>query len=287
MRSTDRPSNASNAGTPGRQGDSSLQEPGRDNSVQPALDPATLRRLSEEIGQHHFPQLSEQTELVLLEISPHQLHAYWHITPSDLQTLGREATARGGELVLRFYDLNSPPSHQGAFDVAVDRPDGSHYVEVWKDARSYQAELGLLTGDGELIGLVRSNKIELPRAGAATAPGSRVLTLPPLAEALHQGTGQFPEVVARDKGLAVSPQTASLSGLHPPVAEQPNIPTDQGGTPPAGAGQPAARDRVRSARPGGQPWPFTDPRYAGQRPRHPSPLSSHSHHSPLVKHRER
>ena len=175
----------------------------------------TLRALGEELGQH-FPQLTDQTELVLMEISPHQLHAYWHITPWDLQSISHLPDAKNSQLILRFHDFSAaglasapPPS----FDVEINDASGSQYIEVWEDARRYGAELGLLTPNGVLLDLARSNTIELPRAGHAISPGTQVLTLTPLADNLYRD--------AADMEAGPAPPAAETSPRRQAHEEQP------------------------------------------------------------------
>lgn len=157
------------------------------NSDNP-FDQETLRQVSREI-EKHFPSMLDDSELVLMEVSPHRLHAYWHVTPWDLQDASTQADTKAVELVLRFHDLtlapwsDEPPPH---FDIDIASTEGSRYVEVWEDAKTYMAELGLRAPDGSLIDLARSNTVDLPKAGYSTSLAAQVLTLTPLAEQLYQ-----------------------------------------------------------------------------------------------------
>lgn len=151
------------------------------------LDQDALRSISGEL-EKHFPQPIEETELVLMEISPHRLHAYWHIPPWDLETANAKTDEKKTQLVIRFHDLTAegpqsmPPP---AFDIEISKTTGSQYVEVWEDAKRYAAELGLRTKDGLLVDLARSNTVELPSAGHSTSLGAKVMTLTPLDEELY------------------------------------------------------------------------------------------------------
>ena len=71
---------------------------------EPQLDQETLRKISGELDKH-FPHTIDETELVLMEVSPHRLHAYWHISPWDLQTGSAKTGKSTLELVMRFHDL--------------------------------------------------------------------------------------------------------------------------------------------------------------------------------------
>lgn len=203
-----------------------------DSSPTKALDRESLRNIGSEL-ESHFPHLAEETELVLMDISPHRLHAYWHITPWDLESASVRAKDEDSCLVMRFHDLTDrdpnsllPPW----FDLEITQHSGSQYVELWKDAQSYVAELGLLTSAGKLIDLTRSNQVELPRAGHAPTSGTQVLTLTPLAAGLFEQptefnaektlTGRQGEVWREDKN---QPEDATLQGGTPALF--PRFPT--------------------------------------------------------------
>lgn len=145
-------------------------------------DREDLREL-EKVLERQFPRPLEASELVLMDVSPHRLHAYWEITPPDLAATG--IAPEEAQFLLRFHDL-SDDNLSRSFDIEISGPSGSRYVELWEDARRYQAELGVLGENGTLIDLARSNLVELPRAGVSHRPGSRVLTLTPAAEKLYE-----------------------------------------------------------------------------------------------------
>ena len=152
------------------------------------LDRESLKNIGKEL-EKHFPRTLEETELVLLEVSPHRLHAYWHITPWDLDTVLAKTRHNQARLVMRFHDLSgeTPATIRHPwFDLELTETSGSRYVELWQDAKRYRAELGMRIGDGQLLDLARSNVVELPRASQSPFAGSRVLTLTPQADRLYQ-----------------------------------------------------------------------------------------------------
>ncbi|GAB6042372.1 DUF4912 domain-containing protein [Endothiovibrio diazotrophicus] len=140
-----------------------------------------LRRISEVISAN-FPAPAEMTEVVLLPLSPHRLHAYWHITTGDLALIrGRLGDqAEGAALVLRFHDraaARADHTPHPAFDIEVEGESGHRYVELWRDSGRYSAQLGLRTRYGLLVEAARSDVAELPRAGRSERAGRRVLRL--------------------------------------------------------------------------------------------------------------
>ncbi|MDJ0806932.1 MAG: DUF4912 domain-containing protein [Gammaproteobacteria bacterium] len=155
-------------------------------------DKESLRSLEEALKKH-FPRPIEQTELVLLDVSPRRLHAYWHITPWELKAA--EAGSRGSKtrLILRFHDLTQQTRKQESspsFDIEISGASGSQYVELWEDAKRYRAELGLLLDDGRLIDLARSNTVELPKAKHSPQQGGKTLTLTPTDKGLIEAQPQ-------------------------------------------------------------------------------------------------
>ena len=172
-----------------------------------SLDRESLHAIGKAL-EKHFPTEQVETELVLMEVSPHRLHAYWHITPLDLENVLRTAKGSQARLVIRFYDLSEPetahsPDH--GFDVELTETSGNRYVELSQDAKRYAAQLGLRIAGGRLLNLARSNLVELPRADQSPRGGSRVLDLTPGEASFYQppvdinrGTGARFHPVWRD-----------------------------------------------------------------------------------------
>jgi hypothetical protein len=94
--------------------------------------------------------------VTLLPVGPYLAYAYWEIDPA---TLPPETTSA----VLRFHEAPES-STGGGFDVDVDLSTRSWYVNLWKPAEPYVADLGVKTASGEFISLARSNPLETPRA---------------------------------------------------------------------------------------------------------------------------
>jgi hypothetical protein len=134
---------------------------------------AELRRISQQISAEWFRPV-EGSRLTLLEIDPWRVHAYWNVAEDEIAAararLPRDFQGGGDEsaLVLRFTDL-SPDTGQGAhhphFDIEVEGASNNWYVDLWRDAKHYSAELGPKAADGTFIALVRSNEVVTPRGG--------------------------------------------------------------------------------------------------------------------------
>lgn len=127
-----------------------------------------LRQISEEISLREFPRPASN-RLVLMEIDPWNVHAYWHVQASDLAKRLRRLKAKGltSRLVLRFHDVSSGQDQNGVherFDIEVTEDSRNWYVNLWRDGKHYSAEIGLSTEDGSFESLATSNQISTPRA---------------------------------------------------------------------------------------------------------------------------
>ncbi len=146
----------------------------------PPLPPDVLRRISEEI-RRSFPDASDENELVLMDVDPRRVHAYWTLNYGDVaearRTLGE--AGRQAAMVLRFYavaDGDAPDAWPGqSFDVEVQGLQSRHYVDVTGDGGRYFAEVGLRAPDGSLISLARSDLLTLPRFGQWAEAEDRIV----------------------------------------------------------------------------------------------------------------
>jgi len=202
----------------------------------PDLTPEALQAVSEEVALQ-FPAPFDETELVLMGVDPHRVHAYWHVAARDLAAAHERAGgARSSTLVLRVRDVT--PDESGLerdwepFDIEVQGLDSHCYVDLWQDGRAYEAELGLGAPDGSLIGLARSNRVETPHAGprpraAAVAPPAAIP--PPRAIAAEPEAAPQPELRTagplKDENpvpsAAVAPYTPVRQALIGPFPEAP------------------------------------------------------------------
>ena len=131
------------------------------------LTPDELRTVAQEVSSL-YPPPRLGTELVLLEVNPHRAHAYWNVDVEDFQAAARETGIDGPPMILRVYDVTGvdpdPQQAHSYFDLQVQGLQGHWYVDLWKDGRSYAAELGLRRPSGGLVPLARSNAVSTPPA---------------------------------------------------------------------------------------------------------------------------
>lgn len=127
-----------------------------------------LRRISEEVAKS-FPQALEGTWVVLVDVDPYRLHAYWNVDPQDLEAArGRlRLTGEQPPLVLWFHDAACQDFRgtDASIEVEGQGLQGRCYVDVWSDAPTYVADLCLRDADGNLALLARSNPVDTLRTG--------------------------------------------------------------------------------------------------------------------------
>jgi len=99
------------------------------------------------------------TELILLEIDPHRAHVCWNIDPGQ--------SISSNPLILRVYDITESGSIASAnqsFDVEIFGLQGRWYLDLWRDDRTFVAQIGYLNTDGSLHVLAESNSVKTPPA---------------------------------------------------------------------------------------------------------------------------
>jgi uncharacterized protein DUF4912 len=128
----------------------------------------TLRRVAEEV-RTAFPRPLRASELVLIDVDPRHIHAFWTIPAATVEAARRALPADAeAPMVLRIHELAAPGTGAAAFDVEVVGLQGRRYVDVWGEARRYQGELGLRRPDGTLDPFARSAVVQLPPLGPVT-----------------------------------------------------------------------------------------------------------------------
>ena len=125
-----------------------------------------------------LPATYGRDRAVLLARDPWCIFVYWEITPSTRADATRnlDDVAR---LVLRIHDLTGGRvANDGDpwLDVELDADTGSEYVNVARPGVVLSAELGLRTGEGHFIPIVRSNALQVPPSQAS--PDGTVSWLP-------------------------------------------------------------------------------------------------------------
>jgi len=173
------------------------------------LPPAEeLRRVAEEV-RLAFPRPLRAPQLVLIDVDPRHLHAFWTLDAASVDAARRASAGSGREatMVLRVSGTGDGPCD--AFDVEVAGLQGQCYVDIWGETRSYRGELGLRRADGSLDALAPPALVQLPSAGpAGQAP--KVPAETPAAAAP-------PAEVARSTNVAAAPAAPTMPAAPPPL----------------------------------------------------------------------
>lgn len=217
---------------------------------------ADLRAIGDQIARE-FPPAGERSGVVLMDVDPERLHAYWNLRAETLQRARADFSAAGQKtrLVLRFRELpgrEADAHHVGTlplevFDRELRNTRGHIEVGVGRGGGCYQAELGLTADDGGWKSLARSDPVWLPPAGPSPEPAMATLnvaaTLPPQGAAEESGSTPAAEI---EEGLPMADDPSLRGG--PAEVLEPEFPNPAPSQRPPAA-QSAAVRRVEPAVP--------------------------------------
>ena len=177
-------------------------------------EPATLR-------EPELPRSYGRSRVVVLAIDPYHVHAYWEVTPQDVESARSRSTAAGPPAltwVLRFYDVTRVAADTACahehFDVAIELEARNWYIDLWSPDKTYLVELGALVS-GEFVGLCRAAPVTVPAAQLSLPQVPEWRTADPERATTHPVPASDPRV----------PQTPSwraspASAVAPPFAAE-------------------------------------------------------------------
>ena len=115
-----------------------------------------------------LPERYGEDRLVILPRDPHNIFAYWEISPQTREALERRAAEEGRPEInfcLRVYKYawSEEEAVEGFFDIEVSGDNNNWYIEVPDADRYYHVELGWKTPQSSFRSLLRSNLIRTPR----------------------------------------------------------------------------------------------------------------------------
>lgn len=131
-------------------------------------NPDELIEISNEVSQY-FPQPVSDTRLVLMEIDPYKVYAYWNINENDLAHIQKKLgkSLKDAQLVLRMYDISciyyDGTNAHSHFDMVVQGLRNNWYIDLWSAAKSYCADLGFRLPSDDFHAITHSNIIHTPR----------------------------------------------------------------------------------------------------------------------------
>ena len=111
-----------------------------------------------------------KTESYLLPKDPAWMFLFWEITQNTLDYIKSqysEDTLKNARTIIRLHDITDVPHFNGTnsvayYDMPVIFEARSWYINVPQSGRSYVADLGYLTANGEFILVSRSNASSVP-----------------------------------------------------------------------------------------------------------------------------
>lgn len=144
-----------------------------------------------------LPGSYQENTLMLLVQNPSVIFAYWELSNGQWQALGGH-----GDLYLRLYEIKGPgclPGDYGEVWTEIDLPPFTNdwYFHGLLPDRIYCSELGYYGLDHVFYPVLRSNRVETPRAGlSASRPAEAGLVTvdmtPATEKALAAIQGQLP-----------------------------------------------------------------------------------------------
>jgi hypothetical protein len=117
-----------------------------------------------------LPEGYGSTEAVLLPRDPFWMFTYWEISENTLNRLIKEIGVDNFEKskkVIRVYKIGDNGMSDGFFDVPIVLEAKNWYVNVNECGKTYECEIGIITPDGRYIGIVKTNRVTLPKSSVS------------------------------------------------------------------------------------------------------------------------
>lgn len=218
-----------------------------------------LRELRQELLAY-FPGPVPRSRLVLMDVDPATLHAYWSIDPDYIAGLRRRHRTPAAPLVLRLHAVNGHDPDR-CLDFELEGFTNNRYVSLWGEGRTFLGQIGLRT-KRRFISVATSAPVRMPEMAPppqarpeVAAPQPEPARLPEEVERVAQLEteredlirGRYRELTSRaaaggHEGLEASPPVAT------PVFGREEAPVP--GSPPRGGTGAGSR---RAGSPGA--WP--------------------------------
>jgi hypothetical protein len=133
------------------------------------------------IADEPLPVVYGEDRITLLCKDPYWLHAYWEITPSNLERALEMLAGASAMPALRVHHYSAPGAEtpEGSFDTGVSEwPTGHQYVHCGRPDSTFEVEIGLKSEDGRFVVLARSNRVTTPRDRVSDVVDEEWTTIP-------------------------------------------------------------------------------------------------------------
>ena len=126
-----------------------------------------------------FPHQMKEAELVLIDVDPRHLYAFWTVPAAHAERVLARIDGAAAPMVLRISPLDTAgDAIAEPFDTEVLGLQGTFYVDVWDTPRRYRATLGYRLADGTLVALAASAVATLPPSAPTEDRTWREIALP-------------------------------------------------------------------------------------------------------------
>jgi len=159
---------------------------------------------------------SEESRIVLMDIDPYSLHAYWEITNIDKKRVLKQfdESSKPPRQIIRVYDVTyihfDGKNAHSYFDIEINRNRGNWYIDLWSSHKSLCAEIGMKSSLGDFHPIARSNFIDTPRAYQSSSDEERWMRV----SGNYEEISMLPAKPRKEKN-----KTAETSSIPPPMKE--------------------------------------------------------------------
>jgi hypothetical protein len=133
----------------------------------------------------------EKSRITLMDVDPYWLHTYWEITHKDKTRILKKSdeSSHPHKKIIRVYDVSyihfDGNNAHSYFDIEIDKDRGNWYINLWSPRKSFCAEIGVCSFEGNFYPIARSSTIDTPRPYQSSSD----------AEQWMKVTGDYREVV--------------------------------------------------------------------------------------------
>lgn len=164
-----------------------------------------------------------------MDVDPYWLHAYWEITLKDKTKISAQSdkASHSQKRILRVYDVSfihfDGNNAHSYFDIEIDKDKGNWYINLWNPRKSFCAEIGMRSLQGDFHPIARSNVIDSPRPHRSSSGGEQWMKV----------TGTYEEVSllpAKPRLEKIEPKETLLKrgrGLLAPDLKREHIPSPE------------------------------------------------------------
>lgn len=131
-----------------------------------------LRELRQELLAY-YPGPLPRSRLVIMDVDPATLHAYWSIDPDYLAGLRRRHRTPAAPLVLRLQTLNGQDDGSRHLEYDLEGLTNNRYITLWGEGRTFVGQIGLRT-KSRFISVATSAPVRLPDMGLPPPPPPQV-----------------------------------------------------------------------------------------------------------------